>query len=72
VAGVVSGSPAEDAGFTAGDVITAVDGDAVTSAEIPGELIAAHHPGDTVTVSWTDSSGATHSTDVELAEGPAK
>lgn len=72
VAGVVSGSPAETAGLAAGDLITAVDGTAVSSAEGLGELIAAHHPGDTVTISWTDSSGATHSTDVELTKGPAK
>jgi S1-C subfamily serine protease len=72
VAGVVSGSPAEAAGLTAGDVITAVDGYAVTSADVLGDLIAAHHPGDTVTIVWTDSSGAARSVDVQLAEGPAR
>jgi S1-C subfamily serine protease len=72
VAGVVAGSPAEDAGLTAGDVITAVDGDAVTSADGLGALIAAHHPGDTVKIAWTDSFGAAHTVDVQLTEGPAK
>jgi S1-C subfamily serine protease len=72
VTGVVSGSPAAGIGLTAGDVITAVDGDAVSSASGLSELIAAHHPGDSVTVTWTDSSGSQKSASVTLATGPAK
>jgi S1-C subfamily serine protease len=72
VAGVVSGSPAAKAGLTAGDVITAVDGDAVSSASGLSDLIAVHHPGDSVTVTWTDSSGSRKSASVTLAQGPAK
>jgi S1-C subfamily serine protease len=72
VTGVVAGSPAAQAGLTAGDVITAVDGDAVSSASGLSDLIAAHHPGDPVTVTWTDSSGSQKSASVTLAQGPAK
>ncbi len=72
VAGVVSGSPAAKSGLTAGDVITAVDGDAVSSASGLSDLIAAHHPGDSVTITWTDSSGSQKSASVTLAQGPAK
>jgi S1-C subfamily serine protease len=72
VVDVVPGSPAEDAGLAAGDVIIAVDGTAVTSAAALGDLIAARHPGDTVRITWTGSSGATLAADVELAEGPAR
>ena len=72
VAGVVSGSPAEKAGLAAGDVITAVGGERVTSASGLSDLIAAHHPGDDVSITWTDSSGSQHSAEVTLAEGPAK
>ena len=72
VAGVISGSPAEQAGVTAGDVITAVDGDVVASASDLGDLIAAHHPGDKVTVTWTDTSGSQKSASVTLVQGPAK
>ena len=72
VAGVISGSPAGQAGLTAGDVITAVDGDAVASASDLGDLIAAHHPGDKVTVTWTDTSGSQKSASVTLVQGPAK
>ena len=72
VAGVLTESPAAQAGLKAGDVITAVDGDAVTSASDLSSLIAAHHPGDKVTVTWTDSSGAQRSASVTLVKGPAK
>jgi S1-C subfamily serine protease len=72
VAGVVPGSPAEGLGLTAGDVITAVDGSRVASADGLGELIGAHHPGNGVRISWTDSSGAAHSAFVQLDEGPAR
>ncbi len=70
VAGVVPGTGAERAGITTGDVITAVDGDSVTTADELHTLLDAHHPGDKVTVSWTDPTGATHSAKVTLADGP--
>jgi S1-C subfamily serine protease len=72
VTAVVSGSPAAQAGLAAGDVITAVDGDAVTSASSLSDLIAAHHPGDSVTIEWTTSAGSAKSASVTLAQGPAK
>ena len=72
VTGVVSGSPAAQAGLTSGDVITAVGGGAVSSPSGLSDLIAAHHPGDSVTVTWTDSSGSQKSASVTLATGPAK
>ena len=72
VTGVVSGSPAAQAGLTAGDVIIAVDGDAVSSPTDLGDLIAAHHPGDSVKITWTDASGSQKSASVTLTSGPAK
>jgi S1-C subfamily serine protease len=72
VAGVVSGSPAAQAGLKAGDVITAVDGDTVSSASDLSDLIGTHHPGDKVTITWADSSGAQKSASVTLIKGPAK
>lgn len=47
---VIEDSPAEAAGLEAGDVITALDGEAVESAQVLTELIAAHSPGDQVTL----------------------
>lgn len=71
IAGVIDGTPAAEAGLAAGDVITAVDGVSVADADALSELLAGYDPGDSVTITWTDSSGATQSTTVTLIEGPA-
>ncbi len=71
ISGVVSGSPAEQAGLTAGDVITSVDGTAVDSPTALTNLLSGKHPGDRVTVGYTDQSGQSHSATVALATGPA-
>jgi putative serine protease PepD len=47
---VSAGSAADSAGLKAGDVITAVDGTKVTTAEKLRAIIAAHKPGDSVTL----------------------
>jgi putative serine protease PepD len=47
---VSSGSAADSAGVKAGDVITAVDGTKVTTAEKLRAIIAAHKPGDSITL----------------------
>ena len=70
VGGVVSGSPAELAGIQAGDVVTGVGGHTVTStAELHAALFP-HHPGDTVTIAWTDPAGKNHTASVRLGTGP--
>jgi S1-C subfamily serine protease len=70
VGGVLSGQPAARAGLVAGDVITSIDGHSVDSADQIGSLMFAHHPGDTVKLTWTNTSGQTKSTSVKLASGP--
>jgi S1-C subfamily serine protease len=45
---VIEGSPAEDAGLETGDVITEVDGEAVTATTPLDVLIGRHEPGDRV------------------------
>jgi putative serine protease PepD len=47
---VVDGSPADDAGLRAGDVIVSIDGDAVSSAADVVERVRGHEPGDEVAV----------------------
>lgn len=47
---VVSGSPADDAGLRESDVITELDGQAITSAAELSEAIRAHEPGDKVKI----------------------
>jgi S1-C subfamily serine protease len=71
VAGVLSGGPADQAGLAAGDVITAVGGTAIHSADDLSSAMAGHDPGDTVPVTWTDAAGSTHTAQVTLADGPA-
>ena len=71
IADVVSGSPAAQAGLAAGDTIVSIDGQTVDSPTTLSTLLASHHPGDSVTIGWTDTSGAQQSSTVQLASGPA-
>jgi S1-C subfamily serine protease len=70
VAGVITDSPAEEAGLSAGDIITAVDGHAVDSATALTGLLDPYHSGDAVTVTWTDPSGSSHTATIQLSSGP--
>jgi S1-C subfamily serine protease len=70
VQGVVSGSPADKAGLAEGDVITAVNGSSVTSASDLSNLLEGDHPGDSVQIQWTDSSGQSQTATVSLTSGP--
>ena len=71
IAGVLSGSPAAGSGLTAGDVITAVGGQTVTSSSQIQSILGTYHPGDKVSISWTDASGQSQTATVTLASGPA-
>lgn len=64
------GSPAEEAGLQAGDVITAVDGEAVPSAEELQRLIESKKPGDELELT-VDRDGATRRVTVTLGSRPA-
>jgi S1-C subfamily serine protease len=68
---VIQGTPAAQAGITAGSVITSAAGQRVTSPSSLQTALGVHHPGDSISVSWTDASGQTHSATVTLANGPA-
>ena len=71
VSTVIAGSPADKAGIAAGDTITAFDGTSISSAQALQNLTHRHHPGDQVSISWTDSSGQSHQATITLATGPA-
>ncbi|TAM69537.1 MAG: PDZ domain-containing protein [Microbacteriaceae bacterium] len=71
IAGVITGGPAAGAGLVAGDTITAINGTTVSSASSLTQVLAGYKPGQTVTVTWTDASGASQSAIVTLATGPA-
>jgi S1-C subfamily serine protease len=71
VEGTLSGTPAANAGLSAGDVITAVNGQTVSSADALTQIMTAHHPGDQITMTWSDSSGHQHTATLTLTTGPA-
>ncbi|TNC27061.1 PDZ domain-containing protein [Amycolatopsis alkalitolerans] len=68
---VVSGAPAAQAGLSAGDVLTGLNGQTIGSATTLTTLMDGFHPGDKVTLSWIDQTGQQQSATVTLAEGPA-
>jgi S1-C subfamily serine protease len=70
VTGVLSGSPAESVGLSAGDLIVSVDGQQIDSPTALTTLLDGHHPGDRVAIGWVDRSGQSHSTTAALAQGP--
>ena len=71
IAGVVSGSAAAQAGLVAGDQITSVAGQTVTSSSDIQSVLGSHHPGDKISISWTDQSGQSQTATVVLGAGPA-
>jgi S1-C subfamily serine protease len=71
LADLVPGSPASRAGLAAGDVIVSVDGHRVSSPSALQSALEQHHPGDSVSIGWTDQAGQTHSATIVLATGPA-
>jgi S1-C subfamily serine protease len=70
IAGVVTSSPAQEAGLAQGDVITSVNGTTIASANALTNAFASDHPGTKVTIGWTDTSGQTHTATVQLTSGP--
>ena len=67
---MVSGSPAEAAGLSRGDVITSLGGQSVDSPTTLTNLLDGYHPGDRVTIGWTDATGQAHTATVTVATGP--
>ncbi len=70
VANVVTNGPAQEAGLAEGDVITSLGGKTIGSADDLTSAMSMYHPGDKVTIGWTDGSGRTHTATVQLSSGP--
>jgi S1-C subfamily serine protease len=70
IANTVPNGPAEAAGLQQGDVITAVNGQTIDSATALTNLMDTHHPGDKLSVTYTDTAGAQHTTTVTTIQGP--
>jgi S1-C subfamily serine protease len=71
LAGVAAGTPAASAGLGQGDVITSVAGQSVSSSSDIQKALVGYHPGDKISISWTDPYGQSHTATVTLASGPA-
>ena len=70
VASVVTNGPAQEAGLAEGDVITSLGGKTISAANDLTTAISQYHPGDKVSIGWTDGSGQTHTATVQLSSGP--
>ena len=68
--GAICGSPAASAGMTGGAVITAVNGQAVSSPDDLTSMLARFHPGDTISVTWVSPSGQRTTSTLHLTAGP--
>ena len=71
IAGAQSGTPAASAGLAEGDVITAINGTPVTTGTQISESLIQRHPGDKITLTWTNTNGQSQTATVTLATGPA-
>ena len=72
IAGVMSGGPAASAGLAAGDVITAINGHAISSPSAISALVLTKKPGMKIRVAYVDPSGVSHTASVTLGSGPAQ
>jgi len=70
ILGDLCGTPADSAGISAGDVITAVNGRAVTSPDSLTAILQRYRPGNTVSVTWVDTSGGRHVSSLNLLQDP--
>lgn len=72
IAGVVSGGPAANAGLVAGDVITAINGSAISSPTVIPAMILKLKPADQITVTFNDQFGTSQTATITLGTGPAQ
>jgi S1-C subfamily serine protease len=70
VLGVLSGSPAQAVGLSAGDVIVSVNGQGVDSPGTLTSLLDRYHPGDHLTIGWTTAAGQARTATVTATTGP--
>ena len=67
---VLPGTPAGQIGLFSGDVITAVDGIPINSAEDLSNVMDQRRPGDIIMLTWIDRAGIPRSAPLVLAKGP--
>ena len=70
ICSVITSSPAQEGGLAQGDTITSVNGQSVTTPSALTNLLEPFHPGDKVTIGYTNSSGNSETASVQLSSGP--
>jgi S1-C subfamily serine protease len=71
VVGTVPGSAVTITGISDGDTITSLAEHTITSSSQIRTVLTQYHPGDKISVSWTDQSGNSHTGTLDLGSGPA-
>jgi S1-C subfamily serine protease len=71
IAGAQAGTPAAAAGLSEGDTVTSLNGQSVTTGTQIQDILIGQHPGDKVSITWTDAYGQSHTATLTLASGPA-
>ncbi|MGP7996446.1 MAG: trypsin-like peptidase domain-containing protein [Streptosporangiaceae bacterium] len=72
VCSVYQGTPAAKAGLAAGDVITSVNGQQVSSANGLTTIMRKYRPGSTISLGYVNTSRQSHTSSLTLISGPAK
>jgi S1-C subfamily serine protease len=72
ICSVYPGTPAAKAGLAAGDVITSVNGQAVSSANGLTTIMRKYKPGNTISIGYVTASTRSHTSSLTLIAGPAK
>jgi len=72
ILGTLCGTAVASDGLAPGDVIIAIDGQAVTTPRSLTDITARYHPGTVVSVTWAGVNGTRHTTSVTLGNGPAR
>jgi S1-C subfamily serine protease len=70
VVGTICGSPAANAGMTAGSVITGVNGQTIGAPKTVHNALSEYRPGDTVSLTWVTPSGQRKTASMTLTAGP--
>jgi S1-C subfamily serine protease len=69
VVNVAANSAAANVGIAEGDVITAVNGQSITSTNDLNDAMTATHVGDQISITWQDGSGSTQNATTTLTVG---
>ena len=72
VCSVYPGTPAAKAGLAAGDVITSVNGQAVSSANGLTTIMRKYKPGTTISIGYVTANTRSHTSSLTLIAGPVK